>query len=68
MEPMTATISRIKLNKAGYDSNGSYYGVGQPVFLVETCDANGKVESSAHRGLRATIALVIRRCGYRIVR
>ncbi len=29
-------FQRIRLNKGGYDSGGTYYGVGQPVYRYES--------------------------------
>jgi len=38
----TPTVTRIKIDRQGYDDNGAYYGAGQPVFLVTWPDGGSQ--------------------------
>jgi len=32
-------LNRVRLNKSGYDRSGRYFGIGQPIFYMDTaCD------------------------------
>lgn len=50
--------SRIRLNRAGYDSNGAYYGAGLPVFLCSEYDESGReLDSEAIRAVNKAAAI-----------
>lgn len=40
-------LSRIRINQGGYDDQGRYWGIGQPLFMAEDEDGN-------YRALRAS--------------
>lgn len=38
--PYKFRLTRLRLNNGGYDSSGSYWGVGQPLYYYEDYDTN----------------------------
>ena len=62
MNTTTATLSTIRVNRQGYDALGCYYGAGKPVILVEVKHADGRGETVTHRGDKATVKTILRRC------
>jgi hypothetical protein len=64
IEDKRVSVSKIHINRQGYDSRGRYYGIGKPVFQVDAPDIMPIYVRADSRGM---VTLALKMLGLKVV-